>query len=111
MMGSYNSTGTAEKVIWTIGESWPIGNMYGLAYGYDGTYGHHLRLKNNGGTYHRISFASQGAQFIGNVQADGQMRAPIFYDRNNTGYYIHGDSTSNLNVLTTYSYQGNGNVG
>jgi hypothetical protein len=109
MMGNYNQTGTAEKVIWTIGESWPIGNMYGLAYGYDGTYGHHLRLKNNGGTYHRISFASQGAQFIGNVQADGQMRAPIFYDRNNTGYYIHGDSTSNLNALNVNSLNVGGN--
>lgn len=42
-----------------------------------------------------------------NVRADGwihahdNMKAPIFYDSNNTGYYIHGDSTSrlyNLNV-------------
>ena len=32
LMGDYNATGTRAKVIWTIGESWPIGNMYGLAY-------------------------------------------------------------------------------
>jgi hypothetical protein len=30
LMGDYNVTGTSPKVIWTIGESWPLGNMYGL---------------------------------------------------------------------------------
>jgi len=87
MMGSYNATSTAAKVIWTIGESWPIGNMYGLAYEYNGSYGHHLALKNNGTTYHRISFSSQGASMSGTWQASSSLRAPIFYDSNNTGYY------------------------
>ena len=30
----------------------------------------------------------------GRVDATGQMRAPIYYDRNNTTYYTHPDSTS-----------------
>ncbi len=47
----------------------------------------------------------------GVAEASGSMRAPIFYDSNNTGYYIDGASTSNLAALYTYSYQGNGNVG
>ena len=93
MMGSYNSTGTAAKVIWTIGESWPIGNMYGLAYAYDGSYGHHLSLRNNGSTYHRISFASQGASLSGTWQTSSSFRAPIFYDSNNTGYYFDGNTS------------------
>ena len=38
-------------------------------------------------------------------------RAPIFYDSDNTGYYLDPASTSNFNALQTYSYQGNGNVG
>jgi hypothetical protein len=92
MMGDYNRTGTRSKVIWTIGESWPIGNMYGLAYEYNGSYGHHLALKNNGSTYHRISFASQGADFRGTVYASSSFRSPIFYDNNNTGYYFDGAS-------------------
>jgi len=92
LMGDYNASGTRSKVIWTIGESWPIGNMYGLAYEYNGTWGHHLALKNNGGTYHRISFASQGADFSGNVYAGSSFRSPIFYDNNNTGYYFDGAS-------------------
>jgi hypothetical protein len=30
----------------------------------------------------------------GQMQADGDMRAPIFYDSNNTGYYVNPDSVS-----------------
>lgn len=32
----------------------------------------------------------------GNLQTTGSMRAPIFYDSNNTGYYLEPSSTSNL---------------
>jgi len=110
MMGSYNATGTAEKVIWTIGESWPIGNMYGLAYSYGSGYGHHLALKNNGSTYHRISFASEGAYFTGVVTAGGSHRAPIFYDTNNTGFYIDPDGTSNTNKWTNAAHVRMGNA-
>jgi hypothetical protein len=46
-----------------------------------------------------------------NTTEFGSFRAPIFYDSNNTGYYTDQASTSNYNVLRTYSYQGNGNVG
>ena len=35
---------------------------------------------------------------VGNFTANS--RAPIFYDSNNTGYYLNPASTSNLNVLT-----------
>jgi hypothetical protein len=99
MMGDYNDSGTRAKVIWTIGDSWPIGNMYGLAYEYNGSYGHHLALKNNGSTYHRISFASQGASLSGTWQASSSLRAPIFYDSNNTGYYADPNGTTVLNAL------------
>ena len=99
MMGSYNATGTAAKVIWTIGESWPIGNMYGLAYEYNGSYGHHLALKNNGTTYHRISFSSQGASMSGTWQASSSLRAPIFYDSNNTAYFTDPAGRSRLSSI------------
>jgi len=42
---------------------------------------------------------------------DSSIRTPIFYDSNNTGFYGDFASTSNFNVLRTFSYQGNGNVG
>jgi len=36
----------------------------------------------------------------GNTFSSASSRAPIFYDTNNTGYYLNPASTSNLNVLT-----------
>jgi hypothetical protein len=93
LMGDYDVAGTTTKVIWTIGESWPLANMYGLAYEYGSGYGHHLALKNNGTTYSRIGFA--GDAFIGGTTtAGGDFRAPIFYDSNNTGYYLNPNGGS-----------------
>lgn len=37
----------------------------------------------------------------GYVYSPSSFRSPIFYDSNNTGYYIDPSSTSNLNLLTT----------
>jgi hypothetical protein len=42
------------------------------------------------------------------VEATSQMRAPIYYDRNNTAYYFHGDSTGDSirvagNIVAYYS--------
>ena len=36
----------------------------------------------------------------GTAIASGDMRAPIFYDSNNTGFYFDGASTTNINVLS-----------
>lgn len=41
----------------------------------------------------------------------GGVQSPVFYDLNNTGYYVDPASTSNTNVMLAYQYQGNGNVG
>jgi hypothetical protein len=45
------------------------------------------------------------------VYAQSRIDATIYYDTNNTGYYTDPASTSNVNVMQAYSYQGNGNVG
>jgi hypothetical protein len=37
---------------------------------------------------------------LGYVLTGGSFRAPIFYDLNNTGYYVDAASTTNLNALT-----------
>ncbi len=55
---------------------------------------------------------SSGYVYVNNyLQSGNSLRAPIFYDSNNTGYYTDQASTSNYNALFSYSYQGNGNVG
>ena len=96
MVGDYDQNSTSEKIIWTIGDSWnSIGNMYGLGYTYGAGYDHHLSIKNNGSTYHRIGFAG-GAYFTGAVEASASHRAPIFYDSNDTGYYLNPQGFSNL---------------
>jgi hypothetical protein len=97
MMGSYNATGTADKVIWTIGESWPLGNMYGLAYSYGGfgPFGtqHKLVLRENGSTSTQFGFG--GNMYVaGSGAAQNDFRAPIFYDSNDTSYYFDGASTN-----------------
>jgi hypothetical protein len=98
MMGSYNATGTAAKVIWTIGESWPLGNMYGLAYEYGAGYDHHLSLKNNGSTYSRFGFAG-GAFIGGTVTISGATYSPIYYDNNDGSYYMDPNGTSQLHYV------------
>lgn len=103
MMGDYSVNGTSSKVIWTIGESWPLGNMYGIGYEYGSGYDHHLALRNNGTTYSRMGFAG-GMYLTGSGTAGGDWRAPIFYDTNDTGYYVDPNSTSNLSGLTSSTY-------
>ena len=93
LMGDYNISGTAAKCIWTIGESWPLGNMYGLAYEYDGTYAHSLSLKANGTTYARLAFGGEGAYFTGGVTSGTAMSSPVYYDSANSAYYFDGSDT------------------
>lgn len=45
-----------------------------------------------------VNFSVNG---YGAAEASGSMRAPIFYDSNNTGYYTDPASTSNLNAVNT----------
>ena len=45
----------------------------------------------------------------GNIYSEASMRAPIFYDQNNTGYYVDPASTSYVNVVDARSYISSGN--
>ena len=105
MMGDYNATGTTNKVIWTIGESWPLGNMYGIGYQYGGfgPYGtqHKIVLRENGATYTEFGMAGN-MYLIGSGNATGDFRAPIFYDSNDTGFYVdpNGRRSTQINGFT-----------
>lgn len=39
------------------------------------------------------------------VNATSDVRAPIFYDRNNTGYYVHADNESVLNAVRAHHFR------
>jgi len=60
--------------------------------------------------YTATSFYHTGGSTLytpGLIEAGGDLRAPIFYDSNNTGYYLDPNSTSRLNVsITNTSYFG-----
>jgi hypothetical protein len=70
------------------------GNLYGLAWSHPNAGGvagnlntHGLLVMENGTFLAAIS---------GSIRARDDMRAPIFYDSNDTGYYLDPNSTSNL---------------
>ena len=74
------------------------GNLYGLAWshpnagGVAGNLNTHGLLAMENGTWL--------ASLTGSTRARDDMRAPIFYDNNDTGYYIDPAGTSNLNKLS-----------
>jgi hypothetical protein len=68
-------------------------------------YGGRIRY-NNGSDYFSIS-ANANEQvriFNSNAEALGSFRAPLFYDSNNTGYYVDPASSSNLALLSLYGH-------
>ena len=74
------------------------GNLYGLAWSHPNTGGvagnlntHGLLVLENGTFLAAIS---------GSIRARDDMRAPIFYDSNDTGYYLDPNGTSNLQTWT-----------
>ena len=107
MMGDYAANGTSNKVIWTIGESWPLANMYGLGYQYGGfgPYGtdHQIVIRENGTTYHQFGMAGN-YYTSGSITAGSDMKSPIYYEYTDTSYYLDANSTSNLSGLTNATY-------
>jgi hypothetical protein len=103
LMGDYNVNGTASKVIWTIGESWPLGNMYGIGYEYAGTAflpsdPHVIAIRYNGGTNTRLQL-NGGIWTNGNIYTPSAFYGPIYYDTENTGYYTNPATTSYMNAI------------
>jgi hypothetical protein len=103
LMGDYNVNGTASKVIWTIGESWPIGNMYGLGYEYAGSSflpgdPHVVALRNNGTTYTRLQM-NGGIYTTGAMYSTVAMYAPLYYDSQNTAYFADPAGRSRLSQI------------
>ena len=103
MYGIYDSNKIGH--IWSMGTGFTIddngatfGNLYGAAYKHTnnttgGTMGggHQFVWTDNGNPRGSIGYNS--------VWHAESMKAPIFYDSNNTGYYVDPASTSRLNVL------------
>jgi hypothetical protein len=85
-------------------QGWGIGSRHCLM----STGGDNIGIHDNsrswlyywGGDYHRFQY--------GYFQADGSIRSPLFYDNNNTGYYMDGDGSSRMfriNANQLYAYE------
>jgi hypothetical protein len=75
------------------------GNLYGMAWSHPNAGGvagnlntHGLLVLENGAFLAAVS---------GSIRARDDMRAPIFYDSNDTSYYVDPNGTSSLNSLTS----------
>jgi len=107
--GGYGSqeTGGTSGPIYTIGGSYvpgttSLGNMYGVGYTIGSISG--IGIVSNWGFY--VASNGTARHFLdsdtGTGYSTGSYRAPLFYDYNNTGYYVDPASTSILNVLNCY---------
>ena len=67
--------------------------------GASGTWG--ISISGNAATASSVDFANltNKGSGTGTYTTSGDFRAPIFYDSNDTGYYLNPNGTSNLNVV------------
>ena len=76
----------------------------GAAYNLPGIYNNpNLYIQSESAIYFHIGNAQKGYfDSSSNLFANGSMRAPIFYDSNNTGYYLDPTSTTSLRTVGSW---------
>lgn len=101
-IGVYAST--RYQAVFSMGESYVLpadgtttGNLYGLTWSHPNAGGVAGNLNTHG--LLALENGTWLASLTGSTRARDDMRAPIFYDNNNTGYYVNPASTSNFNSL------------
>ena len=102
-VGLYAST--RYQGVFAMGDAYKLpadgtstGSLYGLAWSHPNAGG----VAGNLNTHGLLVMEAGGflAAISGSIRSRDDMRAPIFYDSNNTGYYFDGASTSALYDLT-----------
>lgn len=73
------------------------GNLYGIAWSYPSAGGAASNLNTHGALI--LENGAFLAALSGSIRARDDMRAPIFYDQNNTGYYLNPNGTSQLSYV------------
>jgi len=94
---------SSGRLGWGISDSFTLNSVTTAHYGF--TYGGGVNFVTMSG-YYGVNFATLGAERMrindsGNVIAYVDMRAPIFYDSNNTAYYADMAGTSEFNTIQT----------
>jgi hypothetical protein len=111
--GSY----TSRSVNLNSGSNEYNGHFYWNPYDANGNHYPHFRDGSNGNGVDVNWRLYQGASnivhywrygdttFANSLRSDVDLRAPIFYDSNNTGYYVDAASTSNFNLARAVDFQ------
>ena len=94
------TNGDNNHYLWNADDDWEELNAY------EGT---GFRITSNGGGTGILYV--YGASNGGYTYSPYSFRAPIFYDSEDTGYYLDPNGTSNVSNMTAYAFRGNGNVG
>jgi hypothetical protein len=98
-----NDINTAE---WEIGTG-DYGLNFRNDYDDNGTYDTRVFISKEGNVGIGTTSPGHNLDITGTAHASGDMRSPIFYDSNNTGYYLNPDQGSNLNWLSLSNSSGN----
>ena len=100
VVGLYNST--VLQGVWAMGDAYKltaagaVGNLYGLAWSHPNAGGTAANLNTHG-----LLVLENGtflAAVSGSIRARDDMRAPLFYDKDNTAYYLDLNNTSNAQM-------------
>jgi hypothetical protein len=99
------SGGTMTGTITSSASSIAIGTSGGATRGYlyNDTSGFGL-LTSSGGWAVQVQYGTNTVYFPGYAYSAASLRAPIFYDQDNTGYYVDGNNNTWLNVIGVNNY-------
>ena len=102
LVGAYNSV--RYQGVYAMGDAYKLaidgttaGNLYGIAWAHPNAGGVAANLNTHGALF--LENGAFLAAISGSIRCRDDMRAPIFYDSNDTGYYLDAASTSRINQI------------
>ena len=115
IVGTYSAS--RYQGVFSMGDAYKLpidgtgpSNLYGIAWSHPNAGGVAGNLNTHGALF--LENGTFLAAISGSIRARDDMRAPIFYDSNDTTYYLNPASTSQLNTINqwgwTYQYSNNG---
>jgi len=99
---------------WGTGTSYKISMGNSSIYHYGDVPGYSIKTQMDSGSTDRgFTWGRVGAVPIASLNStsgifttEGAIKAPVFYDSNDTGYYLNPSATSNLNIVQAVQFQG-----
>jgi len=106
VVGAYNAA--RYQGVFAMGDSYKLladgtttGNLYGIAWSHPNAGGAAGNLSDHGALI--LLNGGYAAAISSSIRCTADMRTPIYYDSNDTAYYVNPNSTSNLYIVTVAS--------